>query len=134
LSPRPAPVEFAQEILRVAIEAYLAARAVASRVFFERGILDALGMLDEIDALTREDLDRYVAEYRYFHAVFLLPPWQQIYRTDAERDQTFAESVRVHDAVCRWYARCGYDLVMVPRAAVEERCTFVLETLERCAG
>jgi predicted ATPase len=61
--------------------------------------------------------------------VFVLPPWSEIYRTDAERDQTFTEAIRVHDTVREWYLRCGYDLVTVPHGPLAGRCKFVLNTL-----
>lgn len=59
----------------------------------------------------------------------MLPPWEQIYATDDERDQTYADAVRAFSLVCDWYRRCGYDLVEVPRAPVNERCAFVLRTI-----
>jgi hypothetical protein len=30
------------------------------------------------------EVERYVVTYRYFPSVFVLPPWQEIYRTDVE--------------------------------------------------
>jgi predicted ATPase len=134
LPQRLGPSEFAHEILRMDVDRYLRARAESGRVFFERGIVDALGMLDELGLLAREDVDRYLAEYPYHPVVFVLPPWERIYRTDDERDQTFAESVRIYGLIRRWYVRCGYELVTVPRVAVAERCAFVLHALERFAG
>jgi len=34
------------------------------------------------------EAERFVATYRCFPSVFVLPPWREIYRTDAERVQT----------------------------------------------
>ena len=103
---------------------------MARCVFFDRGILDALCMVDQLGLLRPEDASRYVADFPYFPKVFVLPPWQQIYEPDAERDQTFAESVRVHDVLCGWYVRWRYELVELPRTSVDKRCHFVLRVLE----
>jgi predicted ATPase len=130
LSPRPDPADFAGEILRIDLERYRDASAPSGRIFFDRGIPDALGMLDQLGLLTPGEAARYLSTYPYFRKVFVLPPWQRIYATDDERDQSFQESVRVHDALCAWYVRCGYELVEVPRGPVEERCDFVLATLD----
>ena len=147
LSPRPEPAEFANEILRRDIEQYrgVAERNLAERGgpglpepprgakgvhFFDRSILDALCMLDQLGLLPARDRDRYLTEYPYHSRIFLLPPWKEIYRTDSERDQTFAESVRVHDALREWYLRCGYEIVIVPPGPVAGRCDLVLKTLE----
>jgi predicted ATPase len=143
LSPRPAPAEFANQILRRDIEEY---RGVAERSpgdgerpagggvhdvhFFDRSILDALGMLDQLGILSARERDRHLTEYPYHRQVFLLPPWEAIYRVDSERDQTFGESVRVHDTIRQWYLRCGYEIVSVPPGPVADRCDLVLETLE----
>lgn len=141
LSPRPDPAEFAYEILGRDIEHY---RGVAGREFgperatagagglhfFDRSILDALGMLDQLGILSAPERDRHLTEYRYHRQVFLLPPWEAIYHFDSERDQTFAESVRIHDALRQWYLRCGYEIVSIPPGPVADRCDLVLKTLE----
>jgi len=86
-------------------------------------------MLGELGLLPAAEAERYLADYPYERRVFIPPPWEEIYATDDERDQSFRESVRVHDTLWEWYVRCGYEPVQVPRASVEERCAFVLRTL-----
>lgn len=142
LSPRPEPAEFANEILRRDIEQYRGVSAGQApgrrevpegetRVhFFDRSILDALCILDRLGILSARERDRHVTEYPYHPQIFLLPPWEEIYRVDSERDQTFAESVRIHDTLRQWYLRCGYELVAIPPGPVADRCDLVLETLE----
>lgn len=125
LSPRPAPVEFAQAILRMDVDRYVAA-PVQGLVFFDRGIPDALGMLHETGFLPENERERYLRTYRYSQSAFVLPPWEEIYHTDDERDQTFGDAVRVYDGLCRWYRSCGFELVIVPKATIEERCDFLL--------
>jgi predicted ATPase len=134
LSARPPPREFARQALRLDIERYRSVLPGSGRAFFDRAIPDALGLLDDLGLLSAEELARHLAAYPYFPKVFVLPPWRQIYRQDEERDQSFAESVRVHDRLRQWYERCGYELVSVPCATVEERCEFVLDALDGRAG
>jgi predicted ATPase len=61
--------------------------------------------------------------------VFVLPPWEQIYVNDEERDQNFAEAARVHDSLVAWYEACGYRVAAVPRVSVAERCNYILSEL-----
>lgn len=131
LSPRPDPPEFARAVLRLDIEQYRTTPAEHGLVFFDRGIPDALGMLHELGLLTPADSDHYLTGFPYSQTVLMLPPWEQIYTTDSERDQTYAHAVRVHASLCDWYSRCGFDLVEVPPGSVAERCDFVLR---RCRG
>src|SRR5262245_47042717 len=56
LSPRPGPAAFAQEILRLDIEAYERTASIDGPVFFERSVLDAVGGLHEAGGLTSADL------------------------------------------------------------------------------
>jgi predicted ATPase len=129
LTPRPDPPEFAYEVLRMDIERYRSTPAERSFVFFERGVPDAVGALDALGVLSPADVGRYLAEFAYCRRVMVFPPWEGIYTTDAERDQTFEESVRVHAAVRDWYGRCGFELVEVARAPAKARCEFILGNL-----
>ena len=127
LSPRPSPVEFARAILEKDIERY---DSVSDElVFFDRSILDALGMLRGCDALSDGECEEALARFPYSSPVFVFPPWADIYRTDSERDQSFAESVRIHSSINDWYRRCGYDVFKVPVGTIDERCERVLQKL-----
>ena len=129
LTPRPARREFAEAVLRQDIRQYDELAGRPGPVFFERGVVDALGMLHELGDLEEPELQSLLAAYPYHHQVFLFPPWEAIYATDDERDQTFAEAERVCHATSGWYRRCGYALIEVPRAPVAERCAHVLKVL-----
>jgi predicted ATPase len=129
LSPRPDPHAFAQEALRMDIENFVHHAASPGPVFFERGVLDALCWLDRVAPLNEGELSLWLSTYRYFPRVFVLPPWQAIYVTDAERDHTFEHARSVHGIALEWYRRCGYEVLEVPMAPVDERCRFVLDAL-----
>jgi predicted ATPase len=132
-SPRPDPVAFAREILRRDIEKYLKQPRTSAWVFFDRGLIEALGMLDDASPLAPSELASALATYPFHPTVFVLPPWEAIYATDAERDQTFADALDVHARVVRWYRSCGYVLSEVPRLPVAQRAEHVLRTLTETA-
>ena len=131
LSPRPDPVSFARAILDSDMQQYSAATDHDGITFFDRGVLDALYMLDLESGLWRDEIARLVQTFPYNDTVFLLPPWEAIYAMDSERDQTFEESVAVFEGMRRWYSRWGYETVEVPRAGVEARVSFILEQIGR---
>lgn len=123
-SARPEPAEFARAIFDGDVANYEA--APTHRVcFFDRSVVDALGMLLQCGAMRQPDIDTTLRIYRYNPMVFLFPPWEEIYRTDSERDQTFAESVRVFDSVRAWYGRCGYRTEVVPPGTPADRVEFI---------
>jgi predicted ATPase len=134
-TPRPDAASFAREILRRDIEKYGAVpTAGADVVFFDRSLLEALGMLDEAAPLPQAALNATLKAYPFHGTVFVLPPWEAIYRTDAERDHTFAHAQRVHADLVRWYRRCGYGLHELPRIGVAERARHVLQVLASTDG
>jgi len=128
-SPRPDPVAFAREILRRDIEKYLHRPRTSEWVFFDRGLIEAIGMLHEASPLPASELASMLATYSFHSTVFVLPPWEAIYATDTERDQSFADAVAVHDRIVRWYRSCGYVLNEVPRLPVEQRADHALRAL-----
>jgi len=129
LSPRPPPEAFAREIVDKDIERYESSGSDADVLFFDRGLLDSLGMLTSLGLLSESERAEYLVRYPYHDTVFMFPPWQAIYRTDAERDQTFEEAVLVFESMCRWCDLCGYGCKTVPQGSVDERCDFILQSL-----
>ena len=131
VTPRPDPVSFAREILRRDVEKYLNSPRTSEWVFFDRSLIDALGMLHEASSLHAGELASLLASYPFHATVFVLPPWDSIYANDAERDQSFAAAVDVHDRVVQWYRSCGYALNEVPRLPVAQRAEHVLRVLAK---
>jgi predicted ATPase len=128
-SPRPDQGAFAREILRRDIDKYVNRARTSEWVFFDRGLIEALGMLHQASPLPASELESMLAAYPFHPTVFVLPPWEAIYATDAERDQSFAEAVRVHAVIVEWYRSCGYVLDEVPCLPVAERAEHVLRAL-----
>jgi predicted ATPase len=129
-SPRPDPVSFGREILSSDIEKYRNTTFCNHAVFFDRGVLDALYMLNAVGALTRYEIEQCVQQFPYNGIVFLLPPWKEIYVTDSERDQSFEESVEVFEGMKKWYLQWDYETVEVPRGNINERILFILQRIE----
>jgi len=116
-------------MLEGSIRSYRAHTPASRPIFSDRGIPDTLcyarliGFSDEsliLDACRR---------YRYAPTVFLAPPWQEIYKTDSERKQDFAEAVRTFDQMVEVYRQCDYTIAELPRAAPVARAQFVLQQL-----
>lgn len=130
LSPRPALEQFGREMLQADMARYRETPVHHAPVFFDRGVCDALGFLFFHGAISEAEVAAQVKKFPYNKVVFLLPPWEEIYTVDTERDQSFPEAVAVYESVREWYARWGYQLVEVPRGNVEERVDFILHTIQ----
>src|SRR5581483_1879304 len=102
----------------------------AGRVFFDRGILD--GFDPRWDAPPQ--LLRAAQARRYNGRVFVFPPWREIYKTDAERRQDWAEAEATFGRILAALERFSYEPVIVPKGSVEDRAGFVLTEARRTAA
>ena len=93
------------------------------RIFFDRGILDSYGGNGAIPSPT---LIEAIRTRRYNRRVFLFPPWREIYETDAERRQDWAEAEATFGKFLNVLPGLGYEAIVVPEADVATRAAFVL--------
>jgi predicted ATPase len=100
--------------------------------FLDRGIPDTLcyaGIIG-LDANAIVSMRQTCETYRYNQRAIITPPWEQIYTTDGERKQTFAEAVDVYGRMAETYRDCGYELIQLPKISPRERADFILRRLE----
>ena len=95
----------------------------SDRVFFDRGILDGFDPRWDAPA----ELVAAAETRRYNRRVFVFPPWREIYETDAERRQDWAEAETTFDRVLAVVDRFAYTPLVVPKGPVEDRAAFVLQ-------
>jgi predicted ATPase len=116
-------------MLQRSIESYLEYTPALKPMFSDRGIPDTLCYARLIglrgDGFIRDACRRY----RYAPLVFLAPPWKEIYETDNERKQDFAEAERTFDQMAEVYRQCGYALSELPKATPAARAAFILRQL-----
>jgi predicted ATPase len=120
---------FTQRMLQRSIESYHANLSATEPTFFDRGIPDSLAYAGLINLPDKEDLQSACRQYRYAARVFVAPPWREIYETDNERKQDFAEAERTWNQINHTYAECGYELVGLPKTSPQLRADFILERL-----
>jgi predicted ATPase len=95
--------------------------------FFDRGLIDAAAPLEK---LTGEALLTPLrAAERYYPAVFLAPPWPEIFRFDAERRHALDAAEAEYRQLATLYPRLGYRIILLPKTDVESRADFVLDRL-----
>jgi predicted ATPase len=93
------------------------------RVFFDRGLMDMYGAngVPPSPALTEAIRTR-----RYNARVFVFPPWREIYATDPERREDWSRMEAVFEQIMTTLPELGYETLVVPKGAVEDRAAFVL--------
>lgn len=128
-SPRPEPKEFAAELLRRDRAKYESTASGEAPVFFDRCLVESVAMAREAELMSEPEAAVVLGGVSFYPQVFILPPWQEIYVNDSERDHTFDHCQRVHDGLTRWYADCGYRVREVPRESPQVRAEYVLRVL-----
>ena len=121
---RPEPLQFCESILDRDLRTYGAASGLT---LFDRGLVDAWATFRAYGLPPSGAAEDAVTTLRYQPLAFIAPPWREIYVTDAERVQTWAEAVASFEACAEAYEAAGYELLELPRVSVEARAAFVLD-------
>lgn len=116
---------FARRITAMTQADYDAARALPGPVFFDRGLIDAAVALVHAGGETL--LADLATHYRYHRLVFLAPPWPELFASDAERRHDLDAAIAEYDRLAAAYPALGYEVILLPKASVAERITFLLE-------
>ena len=122
------PSLFAELMLSWDMRSHHVAEQSSGPVFFDRGVVDVAGYLRLLGLPLPRHVRKAIETYRYHRRVFIAPPWEEIYQLDRERKQNFEEAVRTYQAVAAAYTEFGYELIEIPRAPVEQRARFILDS------
>lgn len=95
---------------------------------FDRGLPGLLAFC-EYYGISSSDIRRHIKHLRYNRTVFWFPPWQDIYKTDAERQLDFEGAAQFGHLVRQSYLQSGYVLVPVPKTTPEQRAAFILNQI-----
>ncbi|MBC7525859.1 MAG: ATP-binding protein [Flavobacterium sp.] len=97
-------------------------------VFIDRGIPDVLAYMKYIGDNYPSSFEKMCHEYKY-SKIFVLPPWEEIYVSDDERYENYDEAKIIYSHLIETYQKYGYQLIEVPKDAVEARVDFILNSL-----
>lgn len=122
---------YAQLMAEASIHSYLNFMSEPSEnnIFFDRGLPDTICYMKMEKLPISKDLIQLADIISYHRKVFLLPPWKEIYITDAERIQNWEEAVETYEQMRLTYAELGYELVVVPKDTTKKRCQFILQVI-----
>lgn len=99
-------------------------------VFLDRGLPDVLAYMHYIGDSYPKTFHETCENHKYTK-VFVLPPWKEIYVSDAERYESYEQAVLIHDHLEETYRKYGYELIEIPKDTVENRAAFIFEQLSK---
>lgn len=121
---------YTELMLERSIESFHQNTPAAKPLLADRGIPDTLGYARLIGLPDTHWIETACRQHRYAPRVFLAPPWREIYETDGERKQDFAEADRTYHVVMDVYRECGYKTIVLPKVSPLARAQFILEHLQ----
>ena len=98
------PMLFSERLLEGRIKQYQNAVNEEKPVFIDRGIPDVVAYMDFIGDSYPDEFITACKTYKY-DKVFLLPPWEEIYTSDAERYESYEEASKIHNYLVDTYTK-----------------------------
>lgn len=121
------PVAFSKKCIDLSIQRYKAATQSGQMVFFDRSLIDAVSALMFLEPDCAEPYSNLIGEYPYASTVFMTPPWFELFEVDAERRNTFEDSVAEYERLLVSYSSAGYSILKLPQLPASDRLKFILQ-------
>lgn len=97
-------------------------------VFFDRGLPDVLAYMDYFGTPYPDSFVN-TCKNNIYDVVFVVSPWEAIYKHDSERYETFEQSKIIYDHLLKTYKKFKYQLIPIPFDTVENRVDYILNSL-----
>jgi predicted ATPase len=97
-------------------------------VFIDRGLPDVIAYMNFMGDVSPDVFTETCKTHQYTR-VFMLPPWEEIYVSDTERYESYAQALEIHAHLIETYNSFGYDIIEVPKDTVEKRTAFILNKI-----
>lgn len=124
------PMLFSQKIIKARQQQFRQAEnSSLPLVFFDRGMPDVLAYMDFIGDDYPKEFEEICQKHSY-NEVFVLAPWREIFKSDAERYENFEQALQIHDCLLNTYQKFNYKLIDVPFAPVEARVDYILNEVK----
>lgn len=106
-----------------------AGNSTENNIFLDRGIPDIVAYMDYIGDIYPEEFIE-ACKNNVYDQVFILAPWQEIFKSDSERYENFEQAILIHEHLVSTYSYYGYNLIDVPFGSIESRTDFILDTIK----
>ena len=124
------PLLFSELLLKGREQQYKdAVNSDSEFVFLDRGVPDVVAYMDYADEKYPESFISSCQENTYDY-VFILAPWQEIYKSDAVRYESFEQAKIIHKSLLESYQKYDYNLQDVPFGSIETRAQHILDVVK----
>lgn len=122
--------KFKKIVFEKVLQDYQKAEQCKGVVFFDRGILDLVAYSRLMESEVPIELSEAVNKHIESKIAFIAPPWKKIYTIDAERKESFEQSIETYRYIVDVYNEYGYTLIDLPKTSVQNRVKFVISKIK----
>ncbi|AUC75971.1 MULTISPECIES: AAA family ATPase [unclassified Olleya] len=124
------PLLFSELLLKGREQQYVdAVNSSSEFVFLDRGVPDVVAYMDYAKEDYPEKFTKSCIDNTYDY-VFILAPWQEIYKSDAVRYESFEQAKIIHQNLLKSYEKYDYNLQDVPFGSIETRAQHILDVVK----
>lgn len=124
------PLLFSSQLLKGREQQFIEAQNSNNEfVFLDRGIPDIVAYMDYTKASYPDAFIESCKDNSYDY-VFILGPWQDIFKSDNERYENFEQAKIIHQHLLDTYKKYDYNLQDVPFGSIEERAEHILSVVK----
>ena len=98
--------------------------------FFDRSSIDCIAYLNDNKLESTSQINQIIKNCIFNKTVFYTPIWEEIYKNDSERQESFDQSIKIDKHLKDSYIKFGYVLIEIPKLSVEERVKFILTQIK----
>ena len=98
--------------------------------FFDRSSIDCIAYLNSNKLKATSQINQIIKNCIFNKTVFYTPIWEEIYKNDRERQESFNQSIKIDKHLKDSYIKFGYVLIEIPKLSVEERVKFILAQIK----
>ncbi len=124
---------FQQEVLKRRLAFYNSVEK-DEVVFSDRAIPDQIAFARYRGFDTPDILIDNAWKVRYNEMVFITPPWQEIYKNDMVRSESFEKACELHQIIFNVYREFDYLPVEIPCLGIKQRVDFILNLINKKNG
>ena len=123
------PLLFSNKLLEGRLQQFNEAESFPKEIlFYDRGLPDVTSYMDYLGTPYPDHFRETCSNYKY-DAVFVLPPWPDIYIQDNERYESYAEAEKIFTHLVDGYGSYNYNVHEVPTGEVDYRMEYILKHL-----
>lgn len=119
-------LSFNETLIKLRLKDYNDAKKTLN--FFDRGTPDVLAYMTYFKQDIPKEFSDICSEHVY-DKVFILPPWLEIYKDDAERFETFKQATDIYHHLKDTYIHFNHEVIEVPFGSIQDRTQYIINSI-----